>query len=618
MYAANRGARGLGDAKGNDLKKILFVDTGREYGGGTKSFLYLLRGLAAQQKYELCAFFETDYEAGGRKISQIIEEVGAKFIKFAPKKQPSKLTKELLRALGGQILAKYLYKKDYDYALCLLRQVQPDILHLNNHFSTNLAYIAAANALNIAVVQHLRKNSSVEPFKLEILKRLKFTPVCVSNATYEFYAAQIKMLKNVVYNPVEAPVLGRGKYETGENSSVLIGDKNFGSTFNAMSCDRACGEILGSASDGLTVGSKNGDFDNGAARDTDRIYVKFESLEAGGERQICSDLHETGEICGEGNTDGELKFKPRIYGNENERNLSAKAEEKAKFDAQNLHTQDRADQMLGEINLTARNSVRNASNKELGDKNLGLLQANLSIGRDKSVNKDAKALNEPQNWQNNSKNKNESRPQDECDFRKRGELNGAQNAKNKELEGDKNAALKVKFDAEKINIVMPANFLTLKGHELVFDALAGLKRSDIKVYFAGGGELKAGAKAKFDALIKSGKAEYLGFVSKMDEIYAACDYVLGFSSDEGLPRVVIEALGCGLGVVYSDIAVIREIYEISSKKQDFFIVQRSSDALLACFDGLRKPASKSPDEAAIKAFSIENYLRGIDRIYSEL
>lgn len=395
------------------MKKILFVDTGREYGGGTKSFLYLLRGLAAQQKYELCAFFETDYESGGRNISQIIEEVGAEFIKFEPKKQPSKLKKELLRALGGQILAKYLYKKDYDYALFLLRQAQPDILHLNNHFSTNLAYITAANALNIAVVQHLRKNSAVEPFKLEILKRLKFTPVCVSNATYEFYAAQINMPKNVVYNPVEAPILKREKSEAGENLSHL------------------------------------------------------------------------------------------------------------------------------QTNL-----------KDSGD--------------------------------------------------------------------DKSATLKAKFDAKKINIVMPANFLTLKGHELVFDALAGLKRSDIKVYFAGGGGLKAGAKAKFDALIKSGKAEYLGFVSKMDEIYAACDYVLGFSSDEGLPRVVIEALGCGLGAVYSDIAVIREIYEISSKKQDFFIVQRSSDALLACFESLRKPSSKNPDDAVIKAFSIENYLRGIDRIYSEL
>ena len=291
MHAANRGARGLGDTKGNDLKKILFVDTGREYGGGTKSFLYLLRGLAAQQKYELCAFFETDYEAGGRKISQIIEEVGAEFIKFEPKKQPSKPKKELLRALGRQMLAKYLYKKDYDYALCLLRQVRPDILHLNNHFSTNLAYIAAANALNIAVVQHLRKNSAVEPFKLEILKQLKFTPVCVSNATYDFYAAQINMPKNVVYNPVEAPVLKREKSEASENLS------------------------------------------------------------------------------------------------------------------------------------RSRSNLKNS-----GD--------------------------------------------------------------------DKNGTLKAKFDAEKINIVMPANFLTLKGHELVFDALAGLKRSDIKVYFAGAGELKAGTKAK--------------------------------------------------------------------------------------------------------------------------
>ena len=284
------------------MKKILFVDTGREYGGGTKSFLYLLRGLAVQQKYELCAFFETDYEADGRKISQIIEEAGAKFIKFEPKKQPSKLKKELLRTLGGQILARYLYKKDYDYALCLLRQVRPDILHLNNHFSTNLAYIAAANALNIAVVQHLRKNSAIEPFKLEILKRLKFTPVCVSNATYEFYAAQIKIPKNVVYNPVKAPILKPEKPEASENLSSQ--------------------------------------------------------------------------------------------------------------------------------------------------------QANL-----------------------------------------------------KDSGGGKSAALKDKFDAEKINIVMPANFLTLKGHELVFDALAGLKRSDVKVYFAGGGELKVGAKAKFDALIKSGKAE---------------------------------------------------------------------------------------------------------------
>ena len=553
------------------MKKILFVDTGREYGGGTKSFLYLLRGLAAQQKYELCAFFETDYEAGGRKISQIIEEAGAKFINFEPKKQPSKLKKELLRALGGQILAKYLYKKDYDYALCLLGQVQPDILHLNNHFSTNLAYIAAANALNIAVVQHLRKNSAVEPFKLEILKRLKFTPVCVSNATYEFYAAQIKMPKNVVYNPVEAPVLVGRDAENLQRGEILD--------------TRQSGKNLRSAVAEIAADTR-GDYNSGGS---DKICAKFDGAKASGDAgQICADTSKASEICGKKNANGEAAFKPQIC--EIRQNSGAKAELKANSDARNSCDKNRADLDFAKTNSPFQNT-------ESSD----LQQANLSSDEDRKKVKFS--------GQNAKK--------EHCELNlisQQANLNAAQN----DEAACKNANLKTKFDAEKINIVMPANFLTLKGHELVFDALAGLKRSDIKVYFAGTGELKACAKAKFDALIKSGKAEYLGFVSKMDEIYAACDYVLGFSSDEGLPRVVIEALGCGLGVVYSDIAVIREIYEISSKKQDFFIVQRSSDALLACFESLRKPASKSPDDAVIKAFSIENYLRGIDRIYSEL
>jgi len=138
----------------------------------------------------------------------------------------------------------------------------------------------------------------------------------------------------------------------------------------------------------------------------------------------------------------------------------------------------------------------------------------------------------------------------------------------------------IEFNSNKINIIMPANFLTLKGHELVFDALALLTRDDIKVYFAGTGKLVPSVKEKFDMLIKSDKAQYLGFVKQMNEIYKNCDYVLGFSSDEGLPRVVIEGLSSGLGVIYSNIPVISEIFNISSKKEDFFIVQRESKALL--------------------------------------
>ena len=165
---------------------------------------------------------------------------------------------------------------------------------------------------------------------------------------------------------------------------------------------------------------------------------------------------------------------------------------------------------------------------------------------------------------------------------------------------------------------MPANFLTLKGHELVFDALALLTRDDIKVYFAGTGKLVPSVKEKFDMLIKSDKAQYLGFVKQMNEIYKNCDYVLGFSSDEGLPRVVIEGLSSGLGVIYSNIPVISEIFNISSKKEDFFIVQRESKALLACLENLTKPNSKESDKAVIDTFSLKNYLCSIDAIYNDL
>ena len=371
------------------MKKILFLDTGHEYGGGTKSFLYLLEGLEKYKKYQFSVFFENDYKVGEQNISEVINKLGVKFIKFRPKKQPAKITKELFRIFGKETLAKYLYKKDYKYAIAMLSNEKPDIIHLNNHFSTNLAYIEAANVLGINVIQHLRKNSPIEPFKLKILKKQKFIPICVSNSTYEFYSRQIVMQKNIVYNP------------------IIV--------------------------------------DN--------------------------------EISAADNTN---------------------------------------------------------------------------------------------------------------------------------------------FDPKKINIIMPANFLTLKGHELVFDSLDLLKRDDIKVYFAGTGELTPSTKEKFDTLIKSDKAQYLGFVQQIGEIYKKCDYVLGFSSDEGLPRVVIEGLSSGLGVIYSNIPVIREIYNISSKKEDFFIVQRESKALLTCLENLTKPRSKVPDKAVIDTFSLENYLRSIDAIYNDL
>ena len=63
---------------------------------------------------------------------------------------------------------------------------------------------------------------------------------------------------------------------------------------------------------------------------------------------------------------------------------------------------------------------------------------------------------------------------------------------------------------------------------------------------------------------------------------------------------------------------MREIYNISSKKEDFFIVQRDPMSLLKCLENLTKPSSKAPDSAVIDAFSLDNYIRSVDAIYSDL
>lgn len=169
---------------------------------------------------------------------------------------------------------------------------------------------------------------------------------------------------------------------------------------------------------------------------------------------------------------------------------------------------------------------------------------------------------------------------------------------------------------EEISIIMPANFLKLKGHDLVFDAMLNLNRDDLRLYIAGSGSFEKKTKDKLDILIKNGLVVNLGFVENMDEIYPKFDYILGFSENEGLPRVVIEALSYGLGVIFSNINVINEIYNISSKKDDFYIVNRTANDLHNLLLKIEKPKNKEIDFNIINTFSFENFSKSILNFYS--
>lgn len=360
-------------------KNILYIDTGYEFGGGSKSFLYLLEYLD-KSNFSPFIFFENDYLVGDKKISEIIESKGGIFVSFKNFNGISKLKKEFLRIFSKEKLKKEMINEKLKYVRAFFKSLdfKVDLIHLNNHFGTNLEYIMVANELNIPVIQHLRKNSELSGLEKEILKNLKFDVISVSNATYKFYSKYLSIPKNVIYNP------------------FLIRENPY------------------------------------------------------------------------------------------------------------------------------------------------------------------------------------------------------------------------KIDNDKIKILFPANYLKNKGHHLVFEAIKNV--NNIELILAGSGEFdKKTVKLKnqLNNVIE------LGFVKDIEKLYKEVDYVISFSENEGLPRVVIEGLLYGCGIISSDYEVAKEIYELSEKR-NFFVIKRDINFLRNLLKNLKPIKEKIPDKNIQKIFSIENYINSIENLYKSL
>lgn len=205
------------------MKKILFIDTGHEYGGGTKSFLYLLQFLD-KSRYAPYVFFEKDYYCSDQKISQVIKKYDGIFLETTSvKKEICKLKKELLRVFYKKKLIEQEFQIKTQFALEVLqefqRKFQIDLIHLNNHFGTNLEYIIVANKLQIPVIQHLRKNSLLSSYQKDLLKNLQYETISVSNSTKNFYSKQVKVSNYVVYNPF--PIVTQDNKQNSISSSDI-------------------------------------------------------------------------------------------------------------------------------------------------------------------------------------------------------------------------------------------------------------------------------------------------------------------------------------------------------------------------------------------------------------
>ena len=150
-------------------QKIMLLDNGREWGGGTNSMLELLKRIDRDAFDITCCFYHNYARGNGETIESVLNAIAIPVVFIPQRKQPgwAKLAKEAARALlffnrrlkkeaVDAIDARWRVRPNARKLRALLQQGGYDTLYMNNQPSTNVEGYLAAQDLDIAVVQHCR------------------------------------------------------------------------------------------------------------------------------------------------------------------------------------------------------------------------------------------------------------------------------------------------------------------------------------------------------------------------------------------------------------------------------------------------------------------------------
>ncbi|WP_406706807.1 glycosyltransferase [Sodalis sp.] len=169
--------------------KILLLDNGKEWGGGTNSLLELLKRIDRDRFEITCCFYHNYQRDNEETIGDVLNAMGIPTRFIVQRRQPSwaKLSKEILR---GLLLFNADWRKravraiDQRWRVApnarriadLLRAGKYQLLYMNNQPSSNVEGYLAAESLPVAVVQHCR----IEPLlDLQIVARVNRGARCV-------------------------------------------------------------------------------------------------------------------------------------------------------------------------------------------------------------------------------------------------------------------------------------------------------------------------------------------------------------------------------------------------------------------------------------------------------
>lgn len=104
-----------------------------------------------------------------------------------------------------------------------------------------------------------------------------------------------------------------------------------------------------------------------------------------------------------------------------------------------------------------------------------------------------------------------------------------------------------------------AEFSKRKNQAGLIQAFAYMGKKDACLLLGGEGQTKASCQQLARDLGVEEQIRFLGYVTDVTELYQICDCVVSSSRIEGLPFHMIEAEGCGLPVVATDIKGHREL-----------------------------------------------------------
>ena len=186
-----------------------------------------------------------------------------------------------------------------------------------------------------------------------------------------------------------------------------------------------------------------------------------------------------------------------------------------------------------------------------------------------------------------------------------------------------------KNDLKRINgyennfvITYVAEYIKRKNHKLIIDMVKIIKENipEIKILFAGKGELMEETKlyAKENGVYDL--IEFLGFRKDIETIYQASDIVISSCNEEGLGLNIAEGMFTGLPAVASNVRGHREMI-VDGYNGFLFEINNANDmankiVLLYNDRKLLREMSLNSKES-IQKFSIKNSLESMTNIYEE-